>query len=172
MDERFAVGHTAEMSSLRNRVPLAADWLIALVAGVAVSSLNITSAGGPLSGAGLSAGPTSAGITEAGRVTFYGALVVAGAVLAAASVVLSALGPKLRAASSLGVRSFGGLALTGVAGLLLDYRDGPVSWVQLAVYVLLVLSVIRFARLSSMLASVSEDESMPSSVSEDESLRA
>lgn len=146
------------MSQIFDRVPLVGDWAIALVAGIAIYSLNVTSAGEPLSGAGLSAGPASAGITEGGRTTFYGALIVAGAVLAAVSLLITVLGPKVRTAAALGARSFGGLALAGIAGLLLDYRDGPVSWVHLAVYVVLVLSAVRFARVSSMLTSVSKDE--------------
>lgn len=41
---------------------------------------------------------------------------------------------------------------------MLDYRDGPVSWLHLAVYVLMVLGLIRFVRVSAMLASAGEDE--------------
>jgi hypothetical protein len=139
------------MNSLWRRVPVVADWALAIVAGVVIYNLNVTSAGGPLSGAGLSAGPTSASITEAGRTTFYGALVVAGAVIAAAGLLVVALSAQRQAEGALLARTFAGLALAGIAGLLLDYRDGPVSWTQLAVYTIVVLSVLRFIRVGFML---------------------
>lgn len=146
------------MRKIFDRIPAACDWIVAIVAGIGIYSLNVTTSGDPLSGVGLSAGPTSAGILESGRTTFYGALVIAGAVLAAASFLLSALGPKVREAAGLGARSFGGLAFAGVGGLLLDYRDGPVAMVHLAVYVLLVLGAVRFVRISAMLSSVPGSE--------------
>lgn len=139
------------MNSLWRRIPVAADWALAIVAGVVIYNLNVTSAGGPLSGVGLSADPTSAGITEAGRTTFYGSLVVAGAVIAAAGLVLSGLSAQRRVEGALLIRTFAGLALAGIAGLLLDYRDGPVSWTQLAVYTVIMLSVLRFIRVGLML---------------------
>ncbi|MGI8937352.1 MAG: hypothetical protein ACR2JF_03865 [Iamia sp.] len=51
------------------------------------------------------------------------------------------------------------MAAAGGAGLLLDYRDGPVSWVHLAVYGLLVLGAVRFVRISLMIAAVSREAS-------------
>ena len=144
------------MSSLRRRIPVAADWALAIVAGAVICNLNVTTAGGPLSGVGLSAGPTSAGMTEAGRTTFYGALVVAGAVIAGVGLVLTTVKTDRRVEGALLSRTFAGLSLVGVAGLLLDYRDGPVSWTQLAVYTIVVLAVLRFIRVWSMLNAVPE----------------
>ncbi|MCU0311699.1 MAG: hypothetical protein MUE36_12260 [Acidimicrobiales bacterium] len=148
------------MATIWRRVPAAADWAVAVVAGIALYALNVTDQGGPLDGAGLSAGPTTAGITEGGRVTFYGALAIVGAVLAMGGLLITIAGPGWRSAGLLASRSFGGLAAAGLAGLLLDYRDGPVSLIRSVVYVLLVLSVVRFVRVSIMLASLSDEETL------------
>jgi len=125
---------------------------------VLIYALNVTNQGGPLDGGGLSAGPTTAGITEAGRVMFYAALTIAGAVLAMGGLLMTMAGRRFRSAGQLTSRTFAGLAAAGIAGLLLDYRDGPVSWVHLLVYTLLVLGVTRFVRVSMMLATVSDEE--------------
>ena len=132
------------MEQFWNRVPAWADWIVAIVVAVAVFNVNITSAGDPLSGVGLSAGPRSAGITEAGRTTFYAALILGGVVLAAAGLVIAdRRGPN----GGLLARTFSLVALAGLLGLLLDCRDGPVRTVQLAVYVLLFLGIVRLARI-------------------------
>jgi hypothetical protein len=100
------------MAALWNRIPVWADWVVAVIAAIVVLNVNVTTAGDPLSGMGLSAGATSAGITEGARATFYGALVV--------------------------------------GGVLLDYRDGPVRTVQLFVYLMLALGIVRLARVAAL----------------------
>ena len=40
--------------------------------------------------------------------------------------------------------------LAGVLGLLLDYRDGPVRTVQLFVYLMLALGIVRLARVAAL----------------------
>src|SRR5688572_20717142 len=135
------------MATRWNRIPTWADWLAALVAAVIISNLNVTETGDPLSGVGLSAGPTSAGITDGARSLFYGSMVVGGLVLAAAGFLVAASGRGHHAAAGLLSRTFGGVALAGCGGLLLDYRDGPVRMVQLAIYVVFILGIVRFARI-------------------------
>lgn len=130
------------------RIPPWADWVGALVAAVVIFNVNVTSAGDPLSGVGLSAGPTSPGITEGARATFYGSLVIGGAVLVGAGLVGAVSQPAWRGVAALTIRTYGLLALAGLGGLLLDYRDGPVRTVQLLVYVSLFLGIIRFVRIS------------------------
>lgn len=146
------------MTTTWQRVPPVADWAVAVVGSVMIYSLNITDQGSPLNGVGLSAGPTTAGITEGARAAFYGALVVAGALFAVAGLLMTVAGRQWREAGLLTSRTFAGLAAAGLGGLLLDYRDGPVSWVHLVVYAVLVLGVVRFVRVSMMLATVSEGE--------------
>lgn len=146
------------MAGLWRRVPVAADWIVAVIGAVVIYNLNITSAGGPLSGVGLSEGPTTAGITEMGRTTFYGALMVGGAVLAAAGLIVAGVNRRRSEPGAMLSRTFAGLALAGTAGLLLDYRDGPVSWVHLVVYAVVVLAVVRFVRVSLMLTTATEQE--------------
>jgi hypothetical protein len=46
--------------------------------------------------------------------------------------------------------------LSGVAGLLLDQRDGPVRTVQLIVYVGVFIAVVRFVRLVVEVADTGE----------------
>lgn len=138
------------MANLWNRIPLWADWVVASVAAVVVLNLNVTTAGDPLSGVGLSAGATSAGITEGARSTFYGALVVGAVVLTAAGLIISTIGRQWRTAGGLLTRTFAGVALAGVLGLLLDYRDGPVRTVQLFVYLMLGLGIVRLARVAAL----------------------
>jgi hypothetical protein len=140
------------MANIWRRFPPVLDWAVAAVAAVVLYSVHVTEQGGPLEGVGLSAGPTTAGITEGARATFYGSLAVLGAVLAAGGLLVTAVQPRWRAGGLLLSRTFGGLALTGLAGLLLDYRDGPVSWLHLLVYAVVTLSVIRFVRVSVMMA--------------------
>ncbi len=47
-------------------------------------------------------------------------------------------------------RTFAGVTLAGVLGLLLDYRDGPVRTVQLFVYLMLALGIVRLARVAAL----------------------
>ena len=146
------------MSALWNRVPTWADWLIALVAAFLVFNVNVTDAGDPLSGVGLSAGPTSAGITEGARSVFYGSMVVGGLVLAAAGFLMVATGRGHGPVANLLSRTYGGVALAGFAGLLLDYRDGPVRTVQLVVYLIFFLGIVRFARITAATADATPDQ--------------
>ncbi len=137
-----------------NRLPVWADWIVALFAAIVVLNLNVTAAGDPLSGVGLSAGPSSPGITEGARATFYGVLAIGAILLTAAGMVLSTTtnGRDDRAGRLL-IKTYPWVALAGLLGLLLDYRDGPVRTVQLLVYVLLLLGVIRLARVVSLASS-------------------
>lgn len=148
MAERQAAAMSRwSMEQFWKRVPLWGDWVVAIVVAIVVLNLNITTAGDPLSGVGLSAGPSSAGITEGGRTAFYAALIVGGVVLVAAGLLMTA---RHEVDGALLARTFSLVALAGVLGLLLDYRDGPVSTVQLIVYLLLFLGVVRLARVVSI----------------------
>jgi len=138
------------MARLWNRIPPGADWVVAAVAAIIVLNVNVTTAGDPLSGVGLSAGATSAGITEGARSTFYGALVVGGVLLTATGLIISASDRHWRMVGGLLTRTFAGVALAGVLGLLLDHRDGPVRTVQLFVYLMLALGVVRLARVAAL----------------------
>ena len=138
------------MVDLWNRIPVWTDWVVAAIAAIVVLNLNVTTAGDPLSGVGLSAGATSAGITEGARSTFYGALVVGGVLLAATGLIISTSDRQWRPVGGLLTRTFAGVALAGVLGLLLDYRDGPVRTVQLFVYLMLALGIIRLARTTAL----------------------
>lgn len=140
------------MASLWNRFPAWADWVAAGVAAIVLSNLNVTDAGDPLSGVGLSAGPTSPGITEGARTTFYGVLVIGALLLTVAGIVLSAVARRHRAAARLMLTTYPLVALAGLLGLLFDYRDGPVRTIQLIVYLLLVLAVVRLGRVVATFA--------------------
>lgn len=138
-----------ELTRWIDRVPAWADWVVAIVAAIVVFNLNVTSAGDPLSGIrGVTDVPRRPGISESGRMLFYLAIAVAGATLAAGTLVVVVLGRGLAAHAVPALRSFGLLAAAGAAGLLLDYTDGPVRLVQLFVYVALILAVLRFIRLA------------------------
>jgi len=145
------------MVSPWNRVPAWADWIVASVAAIVLLNLNVTDAGDPLSGVGLSAGPTSSGITEGARTTFYGVLVIGALLLTGAGIVLSTVAPRQHAAARLLVTTYPLVALAGLLGLLFDYRDGPVRTVQLIVYLLLVLAVVRLGRIVASLANHDTD---------------
>lgn len=139
-----------EPMSLQTRVAPWVDWVIALAVGIVVLNLNVTAAGDPLSGVGLSAGPSSPGITETGRGFFYATLGAGGTLLLVAGLVIAAVGrptPGL-----LAVRTFGFVVGVSLAGLLLDYRDGPVRLVHLAAYVAVALAGIRLVRIAVALA--------------------
>ncbi|HSL73935.1 MAG TPA: hypothetical protein VK853_05695 [Ilumatobacteraceae bacterium] len=135
------------MDAFWNRIPQWADWIVATTAAIVILNLNITTAGDPLSGVGL---PASPGITEGARATFYGALAVSGSVLAATGLIISTSGRQWRTVGGLLTRTFAGVALAGVLGLLLDYRDGPVRTVQLFVYLMLALGFVRLARVAAL----------------------
>lgn len=141
------------MASYWNRIPVWADWLVAAIVAIVVLNLNITAVGDPLSGVGLSAGPTSPGITEGARATFYGSLTVGAVVLMAAGLVVATSARTHRQLGGLLARTFAGVALAGLLGLLLDYRDGPVRSVQLVVYVMLGLGIVRAARITALATS-------------------
>jgi hypothetical protein len=131
-----------------DKVPSWVDWLAAVIIGVAVFNLNVTSAGDPLSGVrGMTDGPSPAGISETARTTFYAAITVGGSALAAGALIMVELGRGLGNQAVLAIRAFGLLAAAGIAGLLLDYTDGPIRTVEFVVYVSLVLASIRFLRL-------------------------
>ena len=153
------MGHHSVMASFWDRVPTWADWVAALAVGVVVLNLNVTDQGDPLSSLGLSAGPMTAGITESAKTTFYGALMISGALVASAGLV-TAFARSANAVCGLVIRTYGGVALAGAAGLLLDYRDGPVRTVQLFVYVMVALGVLRFFRVASAAQSVSSEHRM------------
>ena len=138
------------MDAFWNRIPQWVDWIVATIAAIVILNVNITTAGDPLSGVGLSAGATSAGITEGARATFYGALAVSASVLAATGLIITTSGRQWRTMGGLLTRTFGGVALAGVLGLLLDYRDGPVRTVQLFVYLMLALGFVRLARVAAL----------------------
>ena len=127
------------MASLWNRIPIWVDWVVAAIAAIVVLNVNVTAAGDPLSGVGLSA-----------RAIFYGALVVGGVLLVATGLIISTFDRRSRAMGGLLTRTFSGMALAGVLGLLLDYRDGPVRTVQLFVYLMLALGIVRLARVASL----------------------
>jgi hypothetical protein len=146
------------MASLWTRVPVWADWVVAAVVAIVVLNLNVTSAGDPLSGVGLSAGPPSAGITEGARAAFYGALTVGAVVLMATGLVIATSARGHRQLGGLVARTFAGVALAGLLGLLLDYRDGPVRTVQLVVYLMLALAIVRSARIVALAASDTDVE--------------
>ena len=80
----------------------------------------------------------------------YGALVVGGALLTATGLIISTSGRQWRTVGGLLTRTFAGVALAGVLGLLLDYRDGPVRTVQLFVYLMLALGIVRLARVAAL----------------------
>ncbi|MEM9516203.1 MAG: hypothetical protein AAGA42_15240 [Actinomycetota bacterium] len=138
------------MASLWKRIPVWADWLVAAVAAVVVFNLNVTDAGDPLSGLGLSAGDTSPGITESARSSFYGVLVVGGLLVAATGLIISTRDRWWRAVGGLLTRTFSGVAVAGILGLLLDYRDGPVRTVHLFAYLMLALGIMRLARVAAL----------------------
>ncbi len=141
------------MATLWSRIPAWADWVVAAIAAIVVLNINVTTAGDPLSGVGLSAGATSVGITEGARSTFYGALVVGGVLLTATGLIISTSDRRWRMVGGLLTRTFAGVSLAGVLGLLLDYRDGPVRTVQLFVYLMLALGVVRLARVAALATS-------------------
>jgi hypothetical protein len=138
------------MVNLWNRIPVWADWAVASIAAIVVLNVNVTSAGDPLSGVGLQAGATSAGITEGARSTFYGALVVGAVVLTASGLIISTIGRQWRKMGGLLTTTFAGVTLAGILGLLLDYRNGPVRTVQLFVYLMLGLGIVRLARVAAL----------------------
>ncbi len=138
------------MASLWNRIPVWSDWVVASIAAIVVLNVNVTTAGDPLSGVGLSAGATSAGITEGARAAFYGALAVSAVVLTATGLLIATSGRRWRTVGGLLTRTFSGVALAGVLGLLLDHRDGPVRTVHLFVYLMLGLGIVRLARVAAL----------------------
>lgn len=145
------------MASYWNRIPVWADWVLASIVAVVVLNVNVTAVGDPLSGVGLSAGPTSPGITEGARATFYGALTVGGVVLMATGLAVATSGRANRQLGGLLARTFAGVALAGLLGLLLDYRDGPVRTVQLVVYLMLALGIVRSVRITALATSTAGD---------------
>lgn len=141
-------------------IPWWVDWLVAMVGGIVVLNLNVTSVGDPLSGIRGGGAARVPGISEAARTSFYVAITTAGAVLAAGALVVAALRPGIVAQALLALRAFGFLAAAGIAGLLFDYQDGPVRTVQLVVYVALILASIRFTRLSMLPVIGRDNESL------------
>jgi hypothetical protein len=158
------------MASLWNRVPVWADWIVASVAAIVLLNVNVTNAGDPLSGVGLSAGPTSPGINEGARATFYGVLVIGALVLTAAGFVLSTVAQRQSAAARLLVTTYPLVALAGLLGLLFDYRDGPVRTIQSVVYLLLVLAIVRLARIVAIVPNTQPDETPAARVEDSDSM--
>lgn len=145
------------MASSWNRVPVWVDWIVESVAALVLLNVNVTSAGDPLSGVGLSPGPTSPGISEGARATFYGVLVIGALLLTVAGIVLSTVAQRQSAAARLLVTTYPLVALAGLLGLLFDDRDGPVRTVQLIVYLLLALAVVRLGRIVADVANKDTD---------------
>ncbi|MEM9467377.1 MAG: hypothetical protein AAGA90_18530 [Actinomycetota bacterium] len=143
------------MSTRWSRTPRWADWVVAAHLAVIAMNLNVTSAGDPLSGLGVAADPATPGITDGGRTTLYGALLVAGAVVAAAGS-LPLLNGRRTIAAALVSRTYAGVALAGLLGLLLDYRDGPVRTVHAFVYLMLGLAIVRTVRVFGLLGAGSD----------------
>lgn len=85
-------------------------------------------------------------------------------VLLASVGLATAIAGRAKALAGLVVRTYGGVALAGAAGLLLDYRDGPVRTVQLFVYLMLALGVLRFVRVASAVQSVSTEQRIESKI--------
>jgi|TARA_R110002110_G_scaffold79989_2_gene208718 hypothetical protein len=146
------------MAYLWNRLPIWADWIVAVVVAIVLLNLNVTAAGDPLSGAGLSAGPASPGIIEGARAIFYGVLIIGGLLLTAVGIALLIIEGRGQQVSRLLVSTYPWIALAGVLGLLLDYRDGPVRTVQLVVYLTLAVGIIRLARITSLASIVSDTD--------------
>lgn len=140
-----SVGMQGSMST-RWRIPYWCEWVIALAGAVTLLNINVTSAGDPLSGS--RAGLSSPGITDSGRIAFYAALAMVGAVLAGAFVVAAFVSPVHRRAAALGIRTFAVVTLAGIAGLLFDYRDGPVRLVELLAYFAVVLGTVRLIAIA------------------------
>jgi hypothetical protein len=118
-------------------------------------NLNVTEAGDPLANL-RSADGAVAGISDEGKNALYGALAVSGVVLGSVAMLLASLirdHSRVRRTATGSLTTFGLLALAGVAGLALDYRDGPVRTVQFVVYFATVLAVVRAARLGIAVAS-------------------
>lgn len=136
------------MASLWNRIPIWTDWVLASIAAIVVFNVNITTSGDPLSGLGRSSDPISAGITDGARTTFYGALALGALTLTAAGLIVMS-SRRDRVLGGLLVRTYAGVSLAGFLGLLLDYRDGPVRTVQLFVYLMLFLGIVRLARMAA-----------------------
>lgn len=126
-----------------NHVPTWVDWAVAALAAVIALNVNVTSSGDPLSGIG-----------EVSRATFYGVLVLGGIVLASVGLVLGTIGAQ--AVGGLVARTYSLVAFAGVLGLLLDYRDGPVRTVQLVIYLMLFLGVVRLVRITVSLTAESD----------------
>jgi len=138
------------MASLWGRIPSWVDWIVAVVLGTVLLNVNVTSSGDPLSGLGISAGPTSVGITDGARTMFYGVLAVGLLIVAAIGLMMATTGGRQRPVGKLLIATYPWVALAGVLGLLLDYRDGPVRTVQHLVYVMTLLGAIRLARAASL----------------------
>ena len=129
------------MSKLWSRLPTWSDWIIALATAIVVVNLNVTKAGDPLSSAG------EEGISDLARTVFYSSLMLGGLIVCALGLAISAAGAGHAPTGGLLARTFAWVALAGTAGLLLDYRDGPVATVQLAAYVAVALGGLRLARI-------------------------
>jgi hypothetical protein len=127
----------------RSRVELA----VGLALGTLLYNLHPTRVGNPLTSISTVAESGRAeGISVEGRVALYGALAVVGALLLVAALVSRRVGVDVESAAAAG-RAAGVLTLAGLAGLALDYRDGPQAWVHLAVFVTTALTALRVARL-------------------------
>lgn len=84
-------------------------------------------------------------------------LAIGALLLTGAGIVLSTVARRQHAAARLLVTTHPLVALAGLLGLLFDYRDGPVRTVQLIVYLLLVLAVVRLGRIVASLANHDTD---------------
>jgi uncharacterized membrane protein len=85
-------------------------------------------------------------------------LIIGGLLLTAVGIALLIIEGRGQQVSRLLVSTYPWIALAGVLGLLLDYRDGPVRTVQLVVYLTLAVGIIRLARITSLASIVSDTD--------------
>lgn len=108
------------------------ERLGAVVIGAALLNVNVTDRGDPLTA-----------ISTESKPVLYAVLALVGVAVALWSASQAVRDdvqvPRFRSLAS----SMAFLAASGVAGLGLDYQDGPVRMVQLIVYVMVALAAIR-----------------------------
>jgi drug/metabolite transporter (DMT)-like permease len=126
------------------------EVLFAVVGGVVLYNLHPTRLGNALTARyPLAEGAESEGLSLEGRIALYAVIAVVGAVLLTACVLMQTGEARQRDAHA-AARSAGLLCLAGIAGLALDYRDGPQSWVHLLAFVAVILCTLRVARLTGL----------------------
>lgn len=124
--------------------PFAITAAAAFAASVVLLNVNVTRAGDPLSSIYA---VEREGITPTAKTALYATLAVIGAIVASTGVLASLLTSTARTAARHTATAFALLSLSGIAGLALDVRDGPVRLVQHFAYFAVVLAAATFARL-------------------------